>query len=169
VVGQCGEASPPASISSLEVFGMSNGAAQSIAPVRSWPLTREAWKRLVDEVADLRQSVSTMAGQGLEEGIVRLPVALAMRRLATITEVLDRCEVVDEPRCVAIGRRATLRDGDGEPMSFELVWPGARQLDQGRVSADSPLGHAILWASPGDVVSVDAPAGRWSATVVSVD
>lgn len=148
---------------------MSNGAAKSIAPDRSWPLTREAWDRLVDEVSQLRESVSTMAGQGLEEGIVRLPVAIATRRLETLHEVLDRCELVDETPCVAIGRRATLRDGDDEAMSYEIVFPGDGDVDKGWVSADSPLGHALLGASAGDVVHVEAPAGRWSVTVVSVD
>lgn len=148
---------------------MSNGAAQSIAPARSWPLTSEARDRLVDEVARLRESVSTMAGQGLEEGIVRLPVAIAMRRLETLSDVLDRCELVDETRCVAIGRQATLREGDGEAMSYEIVFPGDGEVDKGWVSADSPLGLALLGAAVGDVVNVDAPAGQWSVTVVSVD
>jgi transcription elongation GreA/GreB family factor len=148
---------------------MSNGAAQSIEPVRSWPLTREAWDRLVDEVARLRESVSTMAGQGLEEGIVRLPVAIATRRLETLNEVLGRCVLVDETGCVAIGRRATLRDGDGALMSYEIVFPGDGDVEKEWVSADSPLGVALLGASAGDVVHVDAPAGRWSVSVVSVD
>jgi transcription elongation factor GreA len=147
---------------------MSNGAVRSIAPARSWPLTREAWDRLVDEVSQLRESVSTLAGQGLEEGIVRLPVAIASRRLETLGEVLERCELVDETPCVAIGRRATLRDGDGAVMSYEIVFPGDGDVEQGWVSADSPLGHALLGASAGDVVHVDAPAGPWSVTVVSV-
>ena len=147
---------------------MSNGAAQSSAPARSWPLTREAWERLVDEVAQLRESVSTMAGQGLEEGIVRLPIALATRRLETLSEVLDRCELVDDDPCVAIGRQATLRDGEGEAMSYEIVFPGEGEVDKGWVSADSPLGLALLGASAGDVVHVDAPAGPWSVTVISV-
>jgi transcription elongation GreA/GreB family factor len=148
---------------------MSNGAAQSIEPARSWPLTREARDRLVDEVAQLRESVSTMAGQGLEEGIVRLPVAIATRRLETLNEVLGRCVLVDETGSVAIGRRATLRDGDGEALSYEIVLPGDGEVDKGWVSADSPLGLAILGASAGDVVNVDAPAGPWSVTVVSID
>lgn len=148
---------------------MSNGVAKTIAPARSWPLTREAWDRLVDEVAQLRESVAELAGQGLEEGIVRLPVAIASRRLETLHEVLERCELVDETPCVAIGRRATLRDGDGSLMSYEIVFPGDGDVEKGWVSADSPLGVALLGASAGDVVHVDAPAGRWSASVVSVD
>lgn len=147
---------------------MSNGVAKSIALARSWPLTREAWDRLVDEVAQLRESVTTLAGQGLEEGIVRLPVAIASRRLETLGEVLERCELVDESPCVAIGRRATLRDREGEVMAYEIVFPGDGDVEKGWVSADSPLGLALLGASAGDVVHVDAPAGPWSVTVESV-
>lgn len=148
---------------------MSSHAAQSIEPVRSWPMTREARTRLVGDVARLRESVSSMTGQGLEEGVFRLAVAVALRRLETLTAVLDRCEVVDDAACVTIGRRATVRDGDGGTMAYRIVFPGAGELDRGEISADSPLGTALMGASAGDVVSVNAPAGRWSATVVQVD
>jgi transcription elongation factor GreA len=39
----------------------------------------------------------------------------------------------------------------------------------GAVSPDSPLGRALLGASVGDTVEVEAPRGSWSARVVSVE
>ena len=148
---------------------MSTNAVQPIEDARPWPLTRQAWDELVDEVARLREDVTLMTGQGLEEGIVRLPVTLALRRLETLRGVLDRCQVVDDSACAAIGRRATLRDDQGEAMTYEIVVPGDGDPDMGCISADSPLGGAILGAKVGDVVEISAPGGSWFATVVTVE
>jgi transcription elongation GreA/GreB family factor len=148
---------------------MREAATQSSGSPRRWPITSDARTRLIDEIARLRRDLAAVANQGLEEGIVSLPVAIGARRLGTLSQVLEACEVVDDRPCAAIGRRATLRDPDGEPMSFEIVVPGDGDPTMGAVSADSPLGGAILGARPGDVVEVAAPAGRWSVAVLSIE
>ena len=135
----------------------------------TWPLTQEALTRLVDEVARLREDLTTMTGQGIEEGAFRLDVAVAERRLRTLHSVLDRCHVTDDQHVVAIGRRATLEDRDSGTASYEIVAPGDGEPNDGCISADSPLGQAILGARAGDVVDVHAPAGAWSVVVVAVE
>jgi transcription elongation GreA/GreB family factor len=147
---------------------MTNTVAQPVDRGRPWPLTDEARNALIDEIANLRAELETMAGQGLEEGIHRLPIAIAIRRIRTLEDVLDRCEVVADGRA-AIGRRAVLRDGDGEAVSYEIVFPGEGDPSRGRISADSPLGLALLGAQSGDVVHVTAPAGGWGITVVALE
>ncbi len=132
-------------------------------------MTAEAWSRLVDEVSRLRHDVAIMAGAEPEGGVVQLPFAQAARRLETLLDSQVRAQIVTETCCVAIGRRATVRDDRGDAMSFAVVFPGDGDPGQGWVSADSPLGAAVLGAHAGDVVDVIAPAGRWSATVVSVE
>jgi len=134
----------------------------------SWPVTREAWRLLGEEIARLRADISTLAGQGLEEGIVRLPMLQAIDRLRTLDRVLDRAELVGEGSC-AIGRRATVRDERGDVTSYTIVFPGDGDPSQGLISADSPLGAAILRAAIGDSVDVAAPEGRWRVTLVSID
>lgn len=147
---------------------MSTAAAKPIEHLRSVPLTREAWDRCHDEIARLRDEITQMNGQGLEEGVLRLPVAIAASRLAVLKDILERSEVVDGAALAAIGRRVTLQTSDEEPMRYEIVLPGSGDPSVGWISADSPLGDAILGAQPGDVVDVDAPGGRWSVTLVAV-
>lgn len=137
-------------------------------PLRPWPMTSEALKRLIDEISQLRQDVSTLAGNGLEEGVVRLPIAQATRRLETLAGVLEGAAVADDDGCVAIGRPVRLRDGTGETMEYAVVFPGDGDPTRGWISADSPLGAAILGATAGTTVEVDAPVGRWSVTVLDV-
>ena len=148
---------------------MQDIAAHSIEKSRPWPLTGAARNQLIEEIARLHAELSSLAGMGLEEGIVRLPVALTTRRLETLKNVLAGGEVVDGDRYAAIGRRATLSEDGGESMTYEIVLPGVGEPTNGCVSADSPLGLAILGAQAGDIVDVRAPSGAWSVTVVSVD
>jgi hypothetical protein len=136
--------------------------------IDGWPITREARDGLVDEIARLRAHVSAMSLAGLEEGILGLPISIALGRLALLREVLEHGRLVDGSPCAAIGRRTTLRDVDGVPITFQIVLPGQSDVDGGRIPADSPVGRAVLGAQPGDVVEISAPAGRWTATVVAV-
>lgn len=149
---------------------MTERAAERLERGQRWPMTSEACERLVDEIAQLRQDLSALAGQGLEEGIVRLSLATAARRLDTLQRVLECSDIVvhDAP-VAAIGRRATLRDEDGESVCYAIVFPGDGDPTEGWISADSPLGAAILGRRPGETVAVDAPVGPWRVTLVQVE
>ena len=143
-------------------------AAEQAAGVRRWPMTNEARTALLDEIAELRKDVATLAGSApSDDGVVRLPLAHAARRLETLEDVLADAELVDDGRAV-IGRRVELHDEDGESMSYTIVFPGDGDPSRGWVSADSPLGSAVLGARAGESVHVAAPVGRWRVTVVAV-
>ena len=62
---------------------------------------------------------------------------------------------------VGVGSIVEIADEDGEPMEVEISAVGG-------VSPDSPLGRALLGASIGDVVDVEAPRGAWKARVVGI-
>lgn len=122
-------------------------------PRRSWPMTSEAWRALA---ADLRVAP------------VGSPIRHAERRHDTLRAVLDGAECVDDEGIVVIGRRATIREEDDRTVAYAIVFPGDGDPTMGWVSADSPLGAALLGARPGDRVDVHAPAGRRTVEVVDV-
>jgi transcription elongation GreA/GreB family factor len=134
----------------------------------TWPSTQDALDTLVDEVARLRADLRALTGQGIEEGALRLDVAIAERRLRTLHAVVDRCSVTDDAGAVAIGRRVTLRYADGATESYRVVAPPDGVLDDGSISVDSPLGQAVLGARQGDVIEVRTAAGCRSLVVVAV-
>jgi len=144
-------------------------ATRRSADLRGWPITSDAQRRLVDEIAELRHQTTTFAVPVADDDVVRLPAVQAARRLETLTEVLENARVVDEPGAPAIGRRARVRDQQGRTTTYSLVVPGGGDPSLGWVSADSPLGIAILGARPGETIEVQAPSGAWTATVVSVE
>jgi len=133
-----------------------------------WPMTGEAWFTLVDEVGRLRADVASLTGE-LADGVVDLAVIKAARRLDVLSAVLDAAERIHESEQAVIGRRVTVLEAEGESDIYTLVFPGDGDPAQGWISADSPLGSAVLGCWPGASVEVTAPAGRGLVTVLSVE
>ena len=134
-----------------------------------WPMTGEAWLTLVDELGQLRIELAAVARAGApDEAVVHLPVIKAARRLDVLSAVLDASEMVHGPDRAVIGRRVTLLE-EGLSVTYALVFLGDGDPVQGWISADSPLGAAVLGCTPGDTVEVDAPVGRRVVTVLSVE
>jgi transcription elongation GreA/GreB family factor len=131
-------------------------------------MTGEAWLALVDELRRLRTDVASLAGEPAE-GVVDLAVVTAARRLEVLSAVHDAAERIHEPERAVIGRRVTLLEPEGDSVTYALVFPGDGDPTQGWISADSPLGSAVLGCLPGDRVEVAAPAGRRVVTVLSVE
>lgn len=133
-----------------------------------WPMTGEAWFTLVDELGRLRTDVVSLAGE-LVHGVADFAVVKAARRLDVLSAVYDAAERIDESEQAVIGRRVTVLEPEGESVTYRLAFPGDGDPAQGRLSADSPLGSAVLGCWPGDRVEVTAPAGRRVVTVLSVE
>jgi hypothetical protein len=149
---------------------MNEPAIRQPSANQRWPMTGDAWLTLVDELGQLRVDVASLAGAGAPvDGVIHLPAFKAARRLDVLSAVLDASEKVHEPDRAVIGRRVTLLEEEGDPLTFALVFPGDGDPIQGWISADSPLGTAVLGAGPGDVVQVMAPAGSRTVTVLSVE
>jgi hypothetical protein len=133
-----------------------------------WPMTGEAWLTLVGELGRLRADVASLAGE-LADDVVDLAVIKAARRLDVLSAVFDAAERIHESERAVIGRRVTVLEPEGESVTYRLAFPGDGDPAQGRISADSPLGSAVLGCWPGDRVEVTAPAGRRVVTVLSVE
>ena len=147
---------------------MSELAIRRHSPQQRWPMTGEAWLTLVDELGRLRTDLASLAGDQAD-GVVDLAVIKAVRRLDVLSAVLDTAERIYEPEAAVIGRRVTVLEAEGELVTYRLTFPGDGDPAQGWISADSPLGSAVLGCLPGDSVEVAAPAGRRVVTVVSVE
>ena len=85
------------------------------------------------------------------------------RRIQVLKDRLAHAVTVehDSDEHVGVGSIVEVADEDGETMEVEISSVGG-------VSPDSPLGSALLGASVGDVVDVDAPRGSWKARVLAI-
>jgi transcription elongation factor GreA len=68
---------------------------------------------------------------------------------------------------VRMGSRVRIRDHDGEA-EFDIVPHEDADIAAERVSAESPIGRALLGRRLGDEVRFRAPGGVLSVTVVNV-
>ena len=141
------------------------------------PMTADQKQRLESELAELEgprrrevvQAIATARGFGdlsenFEYHAAKNDQGLLEARIRTIRDRLDRSVLVDqasESGEVGIGSTVEVEDENGERMTIEISSVGG-------VSPDSPLGGALLGASPGDTVDVAAPRGSWRARIIAV-
>ncbi|MER3468527.1 MAG: transcription elongation factor GreA [Thermoflexus sp.] len=70
---------------------------------------------------------------------------------------------------VRLGSRVTIAEDGGAPETYILVGPAEADPTQWRISYESPLGQALLGRAPGEVVTVQAPAGVLTFRILSVE
>jgi len=56
----------------------------------------------------------------------------------------------------------------GESVEYQLVGPDESDIEEGRISIESPLGLAIIGREVGDEVLVQAPAGKRTYEIVEI-
>jgi transcription elongation factor GreA len=91
-------------------------------------------------------------------------------RIAEIRAALRDAVIIEEgaPDGVArLGARVTVQDAHGE-MTYVIVGPTEVDPRAGRISAQSPIGSALIGARAGDTVTVAAPAGTLKLKVIGV-
>jgi transcription elongation factor GreA len=84
-------------------------------------------------------------------------------RIAKLRDRLHRAVVVEHEtdEHVGVGSLVEIADEGGETMEVEISAVGG-------VAPDSPLGRALMGATVGDVVVVEAPRGTWNARVLAI-
>ena len=95
-------------------------------------------------------------------------------RIAELEDVLQHVVIVDESNAptnmVTIGSKVTVRDNSGATLPvYKIV--GSQEADpmHGIISEESPFGKALLGAKEGDTVTVEAPRGTITYTVVKIE
>ena len=108
------------------------------------------------EFGDLSENFEYHAAKN-EQGLLEA-------RIAKLRERLHNSVVVehDTDEHVGPGSIVEVADEHGETMEVTISSVG------GGVSTDSPLGAALMGATVGDVVDVQAPRGAWKARVLSI-
>jgi transcription elongation factor GreA len=149
-------------------------------------VTREGYERLREELTALTTTSRAEIGERLRDARAQggeladnLELLDALedqefleRRIATLETALVSAMVVDDPPndgTIGVGTRVRLRDADtGRAMEYDFV--GSIEADPGRrrVSAESPVGRALLGRRAGDMVDVKAPGGRMHFEVLEV-
>lgn len=91
------------------------------------------------------------------------------RRIAEIEGRLREGSVAGPARteAVGVGSSVTVRFGDGTESTLQ-IGEVAEAYDGTMVTADSPLGRALMGHRAGDTIAYATPAGRTTAVVLSI-
>ena len=114
----------------------------------------EAIKR-AREFGDIAENFEYHAAKN-EQGLLE-------RRIHILKDRLHHAVTVEHEtdEHIGVGSIVEVADDAGETMEVTISAVGG-------VSPDSPLGSALMGASVGDVVDVEAPRGSWKARVLGI-
>jgi transcription elongation factor GreA len=93
-------------------------------------------------------------------------------KIAKLRERLNTAVVVEseDGAHAQFGSQVTLRDEEsGKELVYRLVGATEASLAEGKLSVESPVAQAIIGKMPGDKVTVPAPRGNRSYTLIRVD
>ena len=94
------------------------------------------------------------------------------RRIRFITKRLDSAVVVKQEEAahseVRFGATVDVEDENGKESCYLIVGPDEASPSDGKISFQSPLGHALMKRKVGDVVTVTRPAGEIEIEVKAI-
>ena len=94
-------------------------------------------------------------------------------RIEEIELILKNAEVVVEDEVdldkISVGCKVRILDIEyDEELEYKIVGSTEANSLKGKISNESPLGHALLGATVGEVITVEAPVGELSYKVLEI-
>lgn len=91
-------------------------------------------------------------------------------RIVELRSLLTEVKVAEkkDTDSVQIGSKVSLKTGK-EKMDFKIVGMIDTNIEEGKISGESPLGKALLGKKEGDTVEVRSPGGRTSYKILKVE
>jgi len=162
------------------------GRFRQPAPAGSKYITPRGARRLREELEQLwraerprvTQAVAAAAAQGdrsenAEYTYGKRRLREIDRRVRFLRQRLEGMVIVgDAPadlRRVFFGAWVSLQAADGETLRYRIVGPDEFDLAPGYISMDSPLGRALMRKALDEEVTVAAPGGPRTLTIVAIE
>ena len=146
-------------------------------------MTPERYKQIEDEIARLKkdrprrikilQDARALGdlSENTEYTEAKRDLGHLQSRLRYLDKQLKYAEIVEtkDDGKVDLGKTVVLKfDDDDETEEYKIVGRMEANLEDGKISFDSPLGQAIMKKEAGVTSIVEAPAGEYKVTIVEV-
>ena len=146
-------------------------------------LTPAAHTKLVEELeyltTDGRRAIEKRISEARDHGDLRENAeydtakndqGLMEARIRQLKHIIENSEVreAEDSGRVEVGTVVTVIDDDGDEMDYFIASAENKVPGMILASPTSPVGSALLGASPGDKVSYEAPGGTFAMTVKDV-
>ena len=154
-----------------------------MAEKKTFDLTQEGLDQVKAELDKLRledrpriiQAIKDARAQGdlsenAEYDAARDEQAKTEERIKELEYIVENANVVKASKSkVGIGSVVTvLYVDDDEEDEYKMVGETEVDIDNNKISANSPIGKAIFGKKAGEVVSVEAPNGSYELKIVSI-
>jgi len=149
-------------------------------------ITRDGWNKINEELDHLIKvrrpaivhDIAVAREQGdlsenAEYAAAKETQGIIEDRIAELQALLDNCEIMSDDELsnetIALGSKVTLFDEDlEEEITYYLVNTAEADLDAKKISINSKLGEALFGKKVGEKVEVQAPAGVFYYSILSI-
>jgi transcription elongation factor GreA len=149
-------------------------------------LTQAGYDKLQEELNHLRtvrrQEVANRLHEAMADGdagidndaevdAAKNEQAFVEGRIRELELILSNARIIEEDRVwetVEIGAKVVIQENGTEPEKYTIVGAAEANPGNGYISNESPLGKALMGHKVGDVITVDAPNGKFTVTLVKV-
>lgn len=150
-------------------------------------LTQAGFEKMQDELDQLRtvrrQEVADRLHEAMADGdagidndaevdAAKNEQAFVEGRIREVELILSNARIIDEDRVldtVEVGAKVVIQENGTEPEKFTIVGAPEANPGNGYISHQSPLGQALMGHQAGDEVTVKAPNGEFTVTLVKVE
>lgn len=148
-------------------------------------LTQEGYEELQKELVYLknekRMEVADRLHNAMEDGdllenaeyeAAKNEQSFVEGRINELEYLLAAARVSDpnrEPGVIQVGSRVTVQEEGFDPENYIIVGAAEAKPNAGKISNESPLGKALVGHKAKDKVTVEAPAGTFTVTVIKVE
>ena len=152
------------------------------------PMTPDGLQRLEEELKHLktveRPNIIKAISDAREHGdlsenaeyhAARERQSFCEGRIEELEDITSRAEVIEIARfkgdeTVKFGAHVTVVDEDtDEEVTYQVVGPYEADINNGRISTTSPIGHALIGKGVGDSVEVSTPRGSKMYEIMTVN
>ena len=149
-------------------------------------LTQAGYNKLQEELVHLRtvrrQEVANRLHEAMADGdagidndaevdAAKNEQAFVEGRIRELELILSNARIIEEDRVwetVEIGAKVVIQENGTEAEKYTIVGAAEANPRNGFISNESPLGKALMGHKAGDVITVDAPNGKFTVTLVKV-
>lgn len=147
-------------------------------------LTNEGLKKLEDELkrreGELRSKLQDTLNQMRSQGDLRENDGYTIavedfqdneERIVEIRDTLDKAEIVIKKKNskVELGSKVTIECEGGKLKTFNIVGENEANPLESKISYKSPIGSPLLGKKKGDKINIDAPSGKTSCKIISIE
>jgi len=160
--------------------------ATTMATIEKAPMLDEGYRKLVDEVRQLKMIERPAIIQAIEEARAHGDLSenaeyhAAKERqgqveatIGDIEDKLSRAQIIDPTTLsgdrIVFGATVHLVDEDDKPIKYQIVGQMEADAKVGRISYNSPLGRALIGRNVGDDVEVSTPSGDRYYNVAKIE